>query len=648
MRSSRHDPAATSTTPFGPARGEFLVRRLGTLLVVLATSFAAVLVLQIHQHLAIASAGLLAGAWVTVVAVFAVGILVRHLGRTVRDVDGRFRRGFEDSPFPAAFLDLDLDLTEVNDALCALLGRDRDELLGRCLLDLLDPTDAVEAAWLHVGPGAGTAQGESRLVRPDGRTIWAQVAGSLVSPEIGPAYRFCQLRDVTEYRVDRERLTHQAIHDPLTGLYNRTLLLDRAAQALARRSDRPGAVGMILLDLDQFKVVNSSLGHAAGDTVLTSLSPRLAAAIAPTDTLARLGGDEFVVLCDDLTGPLDAIDRATRLAEAVREPTLLPGTSYVATASIGVATASAGAYDADALLRDADAAMYRAKAGGRNRIEMFDRSIRYETLRRLQLEHDLRAAIADGDLLLEYQPIVDARTGQPVALEALARWDHPSRGRIGPDEFVPLAEETGLAVDLGDWVLRTAIDQLAAWQLVHLLEPPLKVTVNVSGHQLAVAGFAGRVAELLRASPIAPGSLGIEITESVIIDVAAAHDALEALQGLGVVVLLDDFGTGYSSLAYLEQFPIDVLKIDRSFVARLDEESSRAVVLEAIVAMARALRITVIGEGVETSGQLAKLRDLGCSWVQGFAISRPLPACDVVKFLDEQLTLARAVEQGSV
>ncbi|HUY30936.1 MAG TPA: GGDEF domain-containing phosphodiesterase, partial [Acidimicrobiales bacterium] len=360
---------------------------------------------------------------------------------------------------------------------------------------------------------------------------------------------------------------------------------------------------------------------------------------------ARIGGDEFVVLCVDLANPLDAVDRAGRLAEALATPLEIAGAPYVAAASIGVAVAAAPGADAAGLLRDADAAMNRAKGAGRNRIEIFDRSIRYEALRRLQLEHDLRAAIADDGLLLEYQPVVDTATGTPVALEALVRWEHPVRGRIGPDEFIPLAEQTGLVVELGDWVLRTALAHLAQWQLVHLCDPPLKVSVNVSGHQLAVPGFAGRVAELLRATPVAPGSLGIEITESVIIDVKVAHETLEVLRSLGVDVLLDDFGTGYSSLAYLEQFPIDVLKIDRSFVVRLDEGTERAVVLEAIFAMARALHLDVIAEGVESPEQIVKLRAFGCRWVQGFAVSRPLPAGEVVGFLVEQQTVARAVER---
>jgi diguanylate cyclase (GGDEF)-like protein/PAS domain S-box-containing protein len=612
-----------------------------------AGTYAVVLAVQHRQHPGIGSAGVLLGLWVMVVAsVLVVGILVRHLGRTVRDVDQRFRRGFEDSPVAAAFLDLELEFVEVNPALCNLLGRTRDELVGSSVLLVSHAGDVENARWLRAGPGR-IVEDESRFLRPDGTIVWAEVAGSLVSPEIGAEYRFCQFRDVTAHRRDREALAHQAIHDPLTGLYNRTLLLDRTAAALARRDQKGTLVGLILIDLDQFKVVNDSLGHEAGDAVLMALAPLLAGAVAPTDTIGRLGGDEFLVLLDELSSPLEAVDRADRLAEAIGAPIELTGGMYVPAASIGVAVASGVEHDAAALLRDADAAMYRAKAGGRNRIEVFDRSMRYEALRRLQLEHDLRRAIAEGDLVLEYQPVVDTTTGKPVSLEGLVRWDHPSRGRIGPDEFVPLAEQTGLIVALGDWVLREAITQLAEWQLLYLVDPPLRVTVNVSGRQLAVPGFADRVAHLLRGSAIAPGSLGVEITESVIIDVEVAYETLESLRALGVNVLLDDFGTGYSSLAYLEQFPIDVLKIDRSFVARLDEGSDRAVVLEAIFAMARALHLSVIAEGVENHGQIAKLRDLGCTWIQGFVVAAPLPREEVLGFLIEQQTIARAIDRGS-
>jgi len=625
----------------------FSTRQAALQVAVVGASYGGVLAVQHVEHPAMGSSGLLVGVWILVVTTLVViGTLVRLLGRSTRDADQRFRRGFEDSPVPAAFLDLSLHLLEVNDALCRLLGRRREDLVGRCVLDMLDTEDAGGARWLRGADGSSTVEDECRFLRPDGAVVRAEVAGSLVRPEVGPAYHFHQFRDVTAHRRDQEALAHQAIHDPLTGLYNRALLLDRATAALDSHGPASGTVGMVLLDLDHFKVVNDSLGHEVGDAALIAITPRLAAALEPADTLARIGGDEFAVLCVDLANPLDAVDRAGRLAQALAEPIEIAGAPYVAAASIGVAVAGAPGADALGLLRDADAAMNRAKGGGRNRIEIFDRSIRYEALRRLQLEHDLRAAIAGDGLILEYQPVVDTATGAPVALEALVRWDHPVRGRIGPDEFVPLAEQTGLVVELGDWVLRTALSHLAQWQLVQLYDPPLKVSVNVSGHQLAVAGFANRVAELLRATPIAPGSLGIEITESVIIDVAVAHETLEVLRALGVTVLLDDFGTGYSSLAYLEQFPIDVLKIDRSFVVRLDEGNDRAVVLEAILAMARALHLDVIAEGVESAEQIVKLRAFGCRWVQGFAVSRPLPAEAVLGFLVEQQTVARAVEHG--
>jgi diguanylate cyclase (GGDEF)-like protein/PAS domain S-box-containing protein len=625
----------------------------GTRQAILQASFVAiaygiVLVLQNHFHPQMASSpGVLVGPWIVLVSSdLAIGILVRHLGRSVRDVDRRFRRGFESSPVAAAFLDLDLSVLEVNDALCRLLGRHEADLVGTRLTALSHPDDLDIAPWLLVDSAGGTVESEARFVLPDGSTVWTEVAGSLVEPELGPAYRFCQFRDVTELRRDRALLAHQAIHDPLTGLYNRTMLLERTTAALSRRVPGGPTVGLVLLDLDQFKMVNDSLGHEAGDAVLVALAPRLSMALETNDIVGRLGGDEFVVLLDHVANELDAVQRAERIRRAISVPIPLGAGEFVATASIGVTIASTTDADATGLLRDADAAMYRAKARGRDHIELFDQSMRFEVLQRLQLERDLREAIAARQLYLEFQPIVDITTGRPVLLEALVRWDHPQRGRVAPDEFIPLAEQTGLIVDLGYWVLETAVAELEGWQMLYASDPPIGLSVNVSGHQLASPGFVDRVEDLLEQSAITPGSLGIEITESVIIDVRFAHEALDSLRSLGVLTLLDDFGTGYSSLAYLEQFPIDILKIDRSFIARLDEDSDRAVVLEAIFAMARALHLDVIAEGVENAGQVSKLRDLGCPLVQGFVIARPLPASGVVDYLTEQHTLARAFQPG--
>jgi Amt family ammonium transporter len=315
----------------------------------------------------------------------------------------------------------------------------------------------------------------------------------------------------------------------------------------------------------------------------------------------------------------------------------------VVSASIGVAVSSTTTVDGPSLLRDADAAMYRAKAAGRNRIEIFDQSMRDQAVERLELENDLRNAVERGELEIEYQPVVDLMTGQAVMFEALLRWDHPGRGRLQPAEFIPLAEETGLILKIGNFVLTTALAQLSRWQRQYPITPAYGVTVNVSGRQLAEKGYLEGVAVALRGSGITPNTLGLELTESVLLGRNLPPEVLDDLRALGAMILLDDFGTGYSSLAYLEQFPIDVLKVDKAFVARLDEGAHRAVVLEAILTMARALQIRVIAEGAENEERIRTLRALGCNWVQGYAICRPMPVDAVDLYLEEQGAISRAL-----
>jgi len=612
--------------------------------VLMAASYAVVLAVQVHQHPALGPGGLLAGMWVIAVAtVVIVGTLARRLSRSLRDVDRRFHRSFVDSAIGAAFVSTDLVWLEVNDALTKLLGRTREELVGSSTLAVTHPDDVEVSRTAWHATSEKTVEFEKRYLRPDGSVIWAALSISIITPEVGEPYHFTQCRDITQNKQDRQALEHQAVHDSLTGLFNRTLLVDRLETSLARRQESGRQVGVILLDLDQFKVVNDSLGHHVGDEVLSAIAPRLSAATRRGDTLSRFGGDEFVLLCELLRDPMDAIDRANELAGALSSPVELSSGSYTVSASIGVAVSTTPADTASALLRDADAAMYRAKAAGRGRVEMFDNSMRDQAMARLQLESDLRGAVPGHQLVLEYQPVVNAATGRPVAVEALVRWDHPTRGRLGPDIFIPLAEETGLIVEIGDWVLEEALTQLAAWQDAVPMDPPLSVSVNVSVRQLAVPGLVERMAHLLRALPLAPRSVGVELTESVLLDEGYPSSMLQALRDLGVHILLDDFGTGYSSLAYLEKFPIDALKIDRSFVARLEEGEERGAVLQAIFAMASALGLEAIAEGVDTAEQLRQLRELGCRWVQGFVIARPLPAAKVLPFLVEQATLSSAV-----
>jgi diguanylate cyclase (GGDEF)-like protein/PAS domain S-box-containing protein len=605
-----------------------------------------VLAIQVHEHPGIGGSSELAGLWfIVVVTGLAVGLLVRALSRFLRDVDRRFQRAFQDSQIGAAFISTEGRWLEVNGALCQILARGREELIGTSLFEITahEDREATVAAFAGVVEGKGFVEYEKRYLRPDGEIVWVEASGAVITPEVGTPFLFAQYRDVTAHRRDRDALAHQAVHDPLTALFNRTLLLERLERALARRE----AVAILLLDLDGFKTVNDSLGHHTGDEVLRDIAPRLAAAVAPGDTLARLGGDEFVVLCLGLSGPVEAIERARRLAAVVATPIELPTGSYTLSASIGVATSEGRPDTAGTLLRDADAAMYSAKAKGRGRIERFDHMMRDEALARLRLEQDIQVALEGDQFTLEYQPIVDVDTLRPVAFETLLRWDHPARGRLAPEAFIPLAEETGLITPIGDWVIATACAQLAAWQAGAPGSGRLQLSVNVSPVQLSMAGFVERVARILRRSGITPGSLALEITESALFGDEAPAAALAELKALGVKIILDDFGTGSSSLASLTRFPIDTLKIDQTFIAPLDGTPQSATIAKTILAIARELLLDVVAEGVETRLQLDQLRVLGCPHIQGQVIAHPLLADDVPPYLARHSRLRAVAEPAA-
>jgi diguanylate cyclase (GGDEF)-like protein len=416
---------------------------------------------------------------------------------------------------------------------------------------------------------------------------------------------------------------HQATHDALTGLPNRSLVLDRLDQALARSERTGGRVTVLFADLDRFKVVNDSFGHPAGDGVLLCVSQRLRAAVRPHDTVGRLAGDEFVIVCEDLTDR-EALDVAERVAAAVSQPIELEGRESVITASIGIAHGDPGTRAED-MLRDSDVAMYGAKERGRSRIELFDAEMRRRMIERLDMEQSLRAAIAAGDLRLDYQPIVAFDHWKVVAAEALLRWDHPTRGAVEPAEFIPLAEESGLILPLGRWVLLEACRQLAEWRADG--RPELQVTVNLSARQFSDPGLIDVVAEALARADLPAEALWLEITESVLMEeVEATAETLVALKRLGVHLAVDDFGTGYSSLSYLKRFPVDLLKIDRSFIDGLGTDPEDGAIVLAIVSLAQALRLEVVAEGVEHFHQLEALHRLGCDAVQGYLLARPAPA----------------------
>jgi diguanylate cyclase (GGDEF)-like protein len=449
------------------------------------------------------------------------------------------------------------------------------------------------------------------------------------------------LSAAVERHAEEEISREAALRDPLTGLPNRTTALDRLEQALRRRRRDNSNVAAIMIDLDRFKVINDSLGHDAGDDLLLALAPRLREILRTSDTVARLSGDEFVIICEAPRGLHQVIAVAERAAAAIAQPFALDSGEHFVSASIGISFAARSDETPESLLRDADAAMYRAKKAGGRRYEVFDDTMRAEVLDRLRIETELRHALDHDELRVYYQPIVDTATRLPRGFEALVRWQHPQRGLVTPGDFIPIAEETGLIIDLGRWVLETACRQGAIWQRRY--GRPLKMFVNVSGRQIADPLFPIEVAEIVRHSGLRPGTLGLEVTESVLIDEAGATMAvLDQLATDGVRLTLDDFGTGYSSLSHLKQFPLDGLKIDAVFTNGLGRTTADAAIVKSVIDLARALGLTVVAEGVETDEQLSHLRQLGCARAQGYLFSRARCSEEIDEFLAQLLAVARA------
>lgn len=457
------------------------------------------------------------------------------------------------------------------------------------------------------------------------------------------------MKDITERKWLETRIEHQAFHDALTGLPNRAKFLDRLEQSISRAKRRDSGVAVIFMDLDNFKIINDSLGHQTGDELLIQIAGRLQGLIREEDTISRLGGDEFTVLLQDLHSVDEAVEVTERIVRGLAEPIQLSQGETVAMASIGIAYSEKGQDSAESLLRDADTAMYAAKARGKSGYAVFDQSMNALVVERMELENGLRMAMDQGELMLDYQPIVSLTSGDITGIEALLRWDHPTRGLISPDRFIPVAEDSGLIVPIGAWVLREAcLSHLALIKRLPKCQH-LTLSVNLSGRQLQRADIVPQIAAIIEETGFDPGLLKLEVTESVLIrDEVESVGKLHELKTLGIKIAIDDFGTGYSSLSTLNSYPVDVVKIDRAFISRMGQEEEVDAIVGAIVLLSRVMHLEVTAEGLETREQVQYLQAFGCDSAQGFYFSKPLCWNTLVDLLDQGLNLSTKLEDTDI
>ncbi|TMD29250.1 MAG: EAL domain-containing protein [Chloroflexi bacterium] len=542
-------------------------------------------------------------------------------------------RRLSDATTEALLITRDGVMLEVNQAMSRLFGYAEGDLVGRSVLDLVAPESLPFVQSLFAKGVEGPF--EALALDAAGEVFPVEVHSRTIPYSDGLDAGVSSIRDLRERRAMEERLARQALYDNVTGLPNRVLLVDRVRHALSSaRVGEDSPIAIILLDLDRFKVVNESLGHSAGDALLLAVGQRLQACLRPGDTVARFGGDEFAILLDEVGGPDGANVVAERIEGELAAPVSIGGHEVFVSARMGIVVGQPGRAEPDDLLRDAEIALYRAKAGSMVRRALFEPSMSSVAAERLDLESDLRRAIDRAELRVFYQPLVDLATDRIAGVEALVRWQHPTRGLIAPMSFIPLAEETGLILPIGRWVLETACRQAHEWQLAFPSDPPLTISVNLSARQFAQADLVAQVAAILAETDLPPSSLELEITESVVMDESEPGiRALRALRELGCRLALDDFGTGYSSLSYLKSLPLDTIKIDRSFVAGLAGDDANLPIVQAVIGLAHGLGIDVTAEGIETADQLGWLRDLVCDRGQGYYYARPLPAPELARLL---------------
>ena len=619
----------------------------------------------VRHRAANSHAGLVADAETLFMMVFAAvmaGLLFRRfdaarrsgeLGVAAAKAQGeaRFQALVHHSSDLITLIDADLAITYQTPSITRLLGYSEDELIGTQLADLTHPEDRLSLfaarAEAIAGANASTTS-HLRLRHRDGsyRHVESIHTNLLDDPDVRAVV--VTTRDVTAQKELEAQLQHNAFHDALTGLANRALFADRLGHALARTDRLAAPVAVLFVDLDDFKAVNDGSGHTAGDDLLVAVAERLRRTLRPSDTIARLGGDEFAVLIEDAAEPGRPEAAAQRLLTALADPfdTAEIGVQVRITASVGIAMGAAGQHDAHELLRHADVAMYAAKAAGKGRSAVFEPEMDSAIIGQLQMKAELARAVELGEFTVYYQPTVELANGRLAGVEALVRWQHPERGLVPPLDFIPLAEQTGLIVPIGRYVLREACQQMRAWQTSYPTTPPMTVSVNLSARELEEPGLVDSVREALAETGLDPAHLVLEITESLLlVDLPATVNILSALRALGVRLAIDDFGTGYSSLSYLENLPVDILKIDKSFVDRIGETSAdipgvedpnQSVMVSAISQLGHALHLDLVAEGIEQREQVSTLQGLACQYGQGYYFARPLTSGALAELLHRQ------------
>lgn len=556
----------------------------------------------------------------------------RKARNALQESEELFRLMFELAPIGMVLKTLDGHFLRVNRAFCETLGYSPEELRRRTFAEITHPDDLAESlSWNErlLRGEISEFKKEMRYLAKDGQIVYALVQVTLLrDSQNQPLYRIGQIVDLTKRKRAEEQLIHDAMHDKLTGLPNRALLLEYVELTIGRCKRHSNYLfAVVLIDIDRFKVINDSVGHNIGDRVLVAIANRLQTCIRSADTVAHLGGDEFCLLLDDIKD----LKEVTRVVEgvdrAVKTPFELEDREIGVTASIGIALSLTGYDRGGDILRDADIALHRAKENGKAQYEIFDRAMHDEALRRLHLETDLRRALQNREFLVYYQPIVSLKTGTLAGFEALVRWQNPRVGLISPLEFIPIAEETGLIVPLGEWVLWESCRQLSVWKRKYPRLTDFKISVNLSGQQLKTPDLIASLLDTFQTNGIEGSDVKLEITENMLIDnLEKINDLISEMQAFGIQVSIDDFGTGYSSLSYLYRFHFNTLKIDKSFVYRIGKNGENLEIVRAIATLAQQLGMDVIAEGVETDFQLAFLRQLGCEFGQGYFFARPLDA----------------------